>query len=434
MFYLFFKQLVGYSLSIFFKKIQFIDKENLPDKGPVIIVANHPSAVIDPIIIATKIKGELSYIAAAEWFGKGIKNKIFRNQFNMIPVYRPWIEKSKKKSNNRMFEASTKSLNDGNRIIIFPEGTSVTCDYIRELKTGTARMKLDYESHPDSDKPLSIIPIGLNYSNAHQFYSSVTVKVGKAIKFENVSTENVSQDDFQAIAKALSDEIQTAMEGTLINIKPGENAELIKSAIAVLDSSNFEKNQRLAKNINTIKQDKEMLLFKESLFEFQQNIKKLELPYDFSKSTSLFKSILILLLLSPIYLLFISTFGIPMLLAKFVFNQFINDKIDEEYQAEKLNTSFKGSLVFLSGMGIMVLWMIITYLLLGIFFDQWLMGLLIFVLAYPIIKFGLSIHYKIGQFFVHLKVKKVRKNDPLLFEKLSTQKIELIQYIEQFLL
>ena len=73
MFYLFFKQLVGYSLSIFFKKIQFIDKENLPDKGPVIIVANHPSAVIDPIIIATKIKGELSYIAAAEWFGKGIK-------------------------------------------------------------------------------------------------------------------------------------------------------------------------------------------------------------------------------------------------------------------------------------------------------------------------------------------------------------------------
>ena len=434
MVYQFFKQLVGFSLSIYYKKIQFIDKHNLPKKGPVIIVANHPSAVLDPITIATKINGELSYIAAAEWFGKGIKNKIFRNQFNMIPVYRPWIEKSKKESNQNMFEDCTKSLQKNSRIIIFPEGTSVTSNYIRELKTGTARMKLDYEGHPESKEPLIIIPIGVNYSNAHKFYSSVTIKVGKPIEFDKVNTEGTSQDELQEIAKTWTNQIHKGMESTIVNIKPGKNADIINLSINLLNSQDFGINQKLALNIAAKKEQESFINYRDRLLEYTNSMRKLGLPLHHSASNSAIKHFIIILLLSPLYIIFAVTYGLPLLLAKLIFNQVLDAKIDTEYESKKLNPSFRGSLVFLSGMAVMLLWMITAYLFVGLVFKLWLWGLPIFILAYPIIKLGLYTHYKTNDFFNLIQLNRIRNNDLAGTESLIKNKLDLMTYIKNELI
>ena len=434
MFYQFFKQLVGMSLSVFFKKIVFIDKANLPKKGPVILVCNHPSAVIDPLIVATKINGELSYIAAAEWFGTGIKNWIFTRQFNMIPVYRPWIEKSKKKSNKRMFEACTNSLNKGSRIMIFPEGTSITTNYIRELKTGTARMKLDYENNLQSDQPLLIVPIGINYSNPHQFYSTVSVKVGTPINFAPYETTPKPTDEQQEIAKILTEQIQVGMEETVINNRPGKNSIVASQALEFLNSSNFQINKKLVSNINNKQQSKDFKTFENALSDFFDSLKENNLDISFFNRNYFWSDVLVLILLSPIYLLFIVVFGIPLLLAQFIFNQYLDDKIDTEYQSEKLNPSFRGSLVFLTGLAVLLVWIIVCYLTVGLVFSEWLWGLLIFILAVPLLKIGLFLHSKIKDLVSLFKFRFFERRHHEKAKKLKHEKHTLEKYLRTELL
>lgn len=434
MFYQFFKQLVGFSLSIFFNKIEILDKKNMPKKGPAILVLNHPNAVIDGVLIATKFNGQLSFIAAAEWFGKGIKNWIFREQFNMIPVYRPWIEKSIKKSNNNMFQDVTNSLIKGNRILIFPEGTSVTSDYTRELKTGTARMKLDYEKHSDTNEPLLIIPIGLNYSNPHKFYSKVTIKVGKPIEFNEYKEGIQNKEALQDLSKKLTDQIQIGMEGTMVNIRPDKNETLINESIGMLSQPSFEIKQNIAKNINSKIEDKAFEKFKIEISAFYESLKSTKLPMNFNEKYSVLMNLFTLVLLSPLYIIFGFIYGLPMLIAKFIFNKFLDDKIDTEYQSKKLNPSFRGTLVFLSGLAVLLVWLIIAYLIVGLVFKQWIFGLLIFVLTYPIIKVGLFIHHKLLNFIKQLKVGSIKKKRSKLVAELTAEKLNLIQYIKSDLL
>lgn len=83
------KWLAGITLKAYFRKVVVRGMENIPSNGPVIIVANHPSAFMDPMVIGTITNRSLHFIAAGEFMGHGLKSWIYRKQLNMIPVYRP---------------------------------------------------------------------------------------------------------------------------------------------------------------------------------------------------------------------------------------------------------------------------------------------------------------------------------------------------------
>ena len=81
------KLITRLALKVYFKKIHIKGKENIPEKGPFLIVANHPSSFLDPISIAVLIKQRISFLAKGIMF----KNKIvalFLKQLNMVPIYR----------------------------------------------------------------------------------------------------------------------------------------------------------------------------------------------------------------------------------------------------------------------------------------------------------------------------------------------------------
>ena len=52
----------------FFKKITVRNKEIIPKDGPLMILANHPSTFMDPIVISTILKREVFYLAKGELF------------------------------------------------------------------------------------------------------------------------------------------------------------------------------------------------------------------------------------------------------------------------------------------------------------------------------------------------------------------------------
>ena len=206
MIYTFIKRLVTISLYIFFKKIVYTGKENIPKEGPLIIVANHPNTFTDPLIIALAVKQRVGFIANASIFTNKTLAKIF-TYLHIIPIYRKKdIAKGEKPDNQKTFAKCNEYLSNKGTFLIFPEGSSYYELKLREIKTGTARIALSFEESKNFNGNLKITPISLDYSDALQFRSMVSVIISKPITLDKYR-ETYLKDEFEA-AKELTQEIK----------------------------------------------------------------------------------------------------------------------------------------------------------------------------------------------------------------------------------
>ena len=71
----------------FLRKYVVNGKDNIPTKGPLIIVANHPNSFMDPLIIASITKQRVGFVGNGGIFVNKIVNSILY-YFHVIPIYR----------------------------------------------------------------------------------------------------------------------------------------------------------------------------------------------------------------------------------------------------------------------------------------------------------------------------------------------------------
>lgn len=222
------KQLIKLALFFFFKKIVISGKDNLLHKGPLIIVANHPNTLMDPLIIASLMKQQIGFLGNAGLFSNSFLGGIL-TYFNVIPVFRKKDVKSGMKPDNKhSFSKCYEYLNKKGTILIFPEGNSYYELKLREIKTGTARIALSYEALKNFDANLKILPISLDYSDAIQFRSMVSVTIGEPISVENYKQAYLKNE--RTTISSLTDTIQTALEKNIPNTENEEQEQFLLKA------------------------------------------------------------------------------------------------------------------------------------------------------------------------------------------------------------
>src|SRR5215210_2357097 len=112
-------------LRIFFRRIEIVGLERVPDGGPVVFAVNHPNGLVDPLFLLCFAPAPVSFLAKAPLFGYPIIGSIIR-AFDTIPVYRKEESggRSLAEMNAKMFAHAREILQRGSGIAIFPEGTS----------------------------------------------------------------------------------------------------------------------------------------------------------------------------------------------------------------------------------------------------------------------------------------------------------------------
>ena len=85
--------------------IKVHNKKALQQKGPLLIVANHPDSFFDALVIAANCKYPLSFLARGDVFTKPWHNFLLR-ALNMMPVYRQREGKEHLHKNQTSFDAS----------------------------------------------------------------------------------------------------------------------------------------------------------------------------------------------------------------------------------------------------------------------------------------------------------------------------------------
>ena len=160
-------------ISVWFRELDVVDNENIPQEGGIMYVAWHPSGLIDPLLLHASLPGRLSILAKHTLFKIPLLGRLLKAGGG-LPIYRASDSDSlqvAKKRNQDMLKNVGKKISNGGKLLLFPEGKTHTDSEVKKAKTGAARIMLIALRRAEENNKIApnIIPVGLHYSNSKKF-------------------------------------------------------------------------------------------------------------------------------------------------------------------------------------------------------------------------------------------------------------------------
>ena len=180
MLYAFVKIMMQIAVNLFYKRIFSTGVENIPEKDAAIIIANHPSSLMDAAIIGIYTKRPIYFFARGDIFINRPVHFILK-QLHMIPVYHHQQGRDTANHNDESFERAKQILENKGLIVFFPEGSSHTDRKLNPFKKGVFRMAFQTLSAPGFNGKLWIVPAGVNYSHPTASQSIVMINISEPI-------------------------------------------------------------------------------------------------------------------------------------------------------------------------------------------------------------------------------------------------------------
>ncbi|MFH1752579.1 MAG: lysophospholipid acyltransferase family protein [Candidatus Omnitrophota bacterium] len=178
--YVVLKALVWLTTFIFFR-ITARGRENIPKKGPFIIVANH-SSYLDPIAVQMVFSQKISWVTKKEVYN--------------IKLIRPIHHICRSIVVNGAVDAAIDALNEGRVVGVFPEGGRSRDGKLRSGDVGAAIMALK--------TGMQVLPIGIK--GAYEAYGAhmkrprahpIDINIGKSFSFDRVDKEKIESSVLQ---------------------------------------------------------------------------------------------------------------------------------------------------------------------------------------------------------------------------------------------
>lgn len=222
------------ALGLYFRKIYIANREAIPLDKPVILAANHPTAFIEPCILACWLEQPLSFIARGDLYVNSLVLRKIYDWVRMTPIFRQEdTGYSNLKSNYETFEKCYETLEKKMPLMILVEGRTIHEKRIRPIKKGTARIVFGaLDKHQDLD--IHIVPVGVNYTNSDQFRSVAMIEFGEPIrcaKYNDVYEENPAK-----AVNQLTKEIGEKLKDKIIQIDKKQDDELVEMFLSLKEN------------------------------------------------------------------------------------------------------------------------------------------------------------------------------------------------------
>lgn len=177
LFYYFTKYIIWIITNCYFRKIRIYGLENIPKNGGVLFSPNHQGAFMDPLLIGCNIDRSVTSLTRSDIFGGPMQ--WFMDALKMLPVYRIRNGYTNLKKNEAIFNRCKKLLSDNQSIMMFSEAGHHNEFFLKPLSKGSSR--LAYEAQENSDNPIYIVPVGINYGHHRNPLCDLHLVFGEAI-------------------------------------------------------------------------------------------------------------------------------------------------------------------------------------------------------------------------------------------------------------
>ena len=160
--------------------VSLVGKENLPTKGPAVLIANHNSHLDTMVIMSLfslKTLEKVRPIGAEDYFcNKPYKKWLSKNLIDLIP-----LKRRPSKEDGHPFGEIYKALENEDIVLLFPEGSRGDPEVMKPFKTGIAHIAEAYPLVPVH--PLFIYGAGKALPRGEALFVPLVmdVIVGKAV-------------------------------------------------------------------------------------------------------------------------------------------------------------------------------------------------------------------------------------------------------------
>jgi 1-acyl-sn-glycerol-3-phosphate acyltransferase len=220
------------ALRWFYRDIEVVGLERIPEHGAGLLASNHPNALVDALVIACTLRRPVTLTAKATLLDHPITRALLRAT-GVVPLQRTadvvrgsGSEHSDPARNATAFAAVVDVLARGELVLLFPEGKSHSDPALAPLRTGLARIAV--MARNDRNLPSTpIIPVGLTFERKWEPRSRVLMRIGTPI----VAREYTLQPN--AVAE-LTRRVEAGLREVTLNFRTTDEARRVLSISSVL--------------------------------------------------------------------------------------------------------------------------------------------------------------------------------------------------------
>ena len=167
------------------------------------------------------------FVARADIFRDPKKAKIL-NWLKIMPINRVRDGLEEVRHNDETINKAVETLQDGVPFCILPEGTHRPKHSLLPLSKGIFRIALQANERFGEQKPVYIVPVGLEYGDYFHLWDSLTVTIGKPINvtdFVRVKSQESGAESYPQIMMALREELTLRMRELILWVPDDEHYE-----------------------------------------------------------------------------------------------------------------------------------------------------------------------------------------------------------------
>ncbi|MEO5825783.1 MAG: lysophospholipid acyltransferase family protein [Gemmatimonadales bacterium] len=225
-------------LRLFFRRLEVVGAERVPRAGAVLLVLNHPNALVDPMLVLALSPRPVVFLAKAPLFRLPVIGQLVRAS-GAIPVERPQDPGGDVSRNQTMFAQVQQALAAKRCIALFPEGTSHSDPQLHPFKTGAARIALGAAA---TGIAVHIVPAGLFYTSKATFRSAALLSVGEPML---IPATGPGGDPDHAAVRDLTDRLERALAGVTLQADRHEAMTIASRVELLLTSGDAADGRRL---------------------------------------------------------------------------------------------------------------------------------------------------------------------------------------------
>ena len=221
MLYALLRAVAGVALRWFYQRIDVEGLEQVPRNAPLLIVVNHPNALVDALLVGWVMPRRVVLTAKATLFENPLLAR-FLTWIGVVPLLRRSDAATQgatidPRRNVRAFDALRAVLRRGGAVVIFPEGISHDNPSLAPLRTGAARIALEARDE-GGIHGLHIVPVGLTFERKDAPRTRVLVQVGNPISLDRWRSGGDSA------VHSLTEEIDARLRAITLNFESVDDA------------------------------------------------------------------------------------------------------------------------------------------------------------------------------------------------------------------
>jgi 1-acyl-sn-glycerol-3-phosphate acyltransferase len=218
MLYYLVRPLARYVLRYYYRRIDITGLEHIPRDAAVILAANHPTAFIEPCLLACFQPRPLHFLARGDLYKNKLADWVLR-ALHILPVYR--MEDGgygKLTENYDTFEACHAVLSRRRAIMILAEGRCIHEKRLRPLRKGTARVALGALEADATLPEVYIVPVGVNFVAAETVRSTVMIRCGEPLRASDYLDRY--RDNQNIGLRELTDDLRRVLSPLIVQLAP----------------------------------------------------------------------------------------------------------------------------------------------------------------------------------------------------------------------